>query len=380
MVGIIQEQHPDRARLFMQWKQMDWPVLVDSYNLLGVSAVPIAIAIDEHGVVRAVRPGLDELEQDFLDLSYPEPPGLLPATPASPAVQLLEKPGDAGTAQAWRDFATAQALWATERRPDESVGAFESAIQLEPGHGPTHFRLGVALRKRYDSPRRQPDDFQQAVKHWLRALELDPNQYIWRRRIQQYGPRLDKPYPFYDWVLTARQEIRSRGETPVDLTVEPGGAELASPVRAFPGASQSERQQPDPEGRVFRDPGRLIHVETTVVPHTSADGTQARLHAVFRPVSAARAHWNNEAEPLEVWLDPPAGWVLDSRHGNAPLAPEPVSDETRRVELEIDGPRLDRGQQLKVPGYALYYVCEDVDGVCLYRRQDISFTIEAPGP
>ena len=36
MVGIIQEQHPDRARLFMQWKRMGWPILVDSYNLLGV--------------------------------------------------------------------------------------------------------------------------------------------------------------------------------------------------------------------------------------------------------------------------------------------------------------------------------------------------------
>ena len=52
MVGIIQEQHPDRARLFMQWKQMGWPILVDSYNLLGVPYVPITLAVDEHGVIR----------------------------------------------------------------------------------------------------------------------------------------------------------------------------------------------------------------------------------------------------------------------------------------------------------------------------------------
>ena len=45
VVGIIQEQHPDRCRLFMQWKQMDWPILVDSLNLLEVSAVPITVAI-----------------------------------------------------------------------------------------------------------------------------------------------------------------------------------------------------------------------------------------------------------------------------------------------------------------------------------------------
>ena len=44
-VGIIQEQHPGRARLFMQWKGMDWPILVDSLDLLDVSVVPITVLI-----------------------------------------------------------------------------------------------------------------------------------------------------------------------------------------------------------------------------------------------------------------------------------------------------------------------------------------------
>ena len=43
MVGIIQEQHPDRCRLFMQWKGMDWPVLVDAENRLGVAVVPVIV-------------------------------------------------------------------------------------------------------------------------------------------------------------------------------------------------------------------------------------------------------------------------------------------------------------------------------------------------
>ena len=53
MLGIIQEQHPDRARLFMQWKEMEWPILVDSYDLLEVPVVPITLAIDENGIVRS---------------------------------------------------------------------------------------------------------------------------------------------------------------------------------------------------------------------------------------------------------------------------------------------------------------------------------------
>ena len=56
MLGIVQEQNPDRAALFMQWQQMDWPILVDTFDLLEVSVVPLTYAIDEHGIVR--RAGL----------------------------------------------------------------------------------------------------------------------------------------------------------------------------------------------------------------------------------------------------------------------------------------------------------------------------------
>ena len=64
------EQHPDRTRLFMQWKQMDWPVLMDPYNLLGVTKVPSILFIDESGIIRQIRPPREELE-GFLDQTYP---------------------------------------------------------------------------------------------------------------------------------------------------------------------------------------------------------------------------------------------------------------------------------------------------------------------
>ena len=56
MVGIIQAQHPDRASLFMQWKQMGWPIMIDALNELEVAVVPITMFIDEHGIIRALRP------------------------------------------------------------------------------------------------------------------------------------------------------------------------------------------------------------------------------------------------------------------------------------------------------------------------------------
>jgi len=51
---------------------------------------------------------------------------------------------------------------------------------------------------RYDSLRRREGDLQKALTSRQDAQDSNPNHYIWRRRIQQYGPRLDKPYPFYE--------------------------------------------------------------------------------------------------------------------------------------------------------------------------------------
>ncbi|MCH8851876.1 MAG: hypothetical protein IID41_04415, partial [Planctomycetes bacterium] len=49
VLGVVQEQHPDRAKLYKQWRQIDWPILVDSLNLLDLAVVPVPVAIDESG-------------------------------------------------------------------------------------------------------------------------------------------------------------------------------------------------------------------------------------------------------------------------------------------------------------------------------------------
>jgi tetratricopeptide (TPR) repeat protein len=370
MVGIIQEQHPERARLFMQWKQMDWPVLVDSQNALGIEVVPVTLALDEHGIIRHGPLRLadaESIQETFLDQDY-EPSD--PSPPKRAAAASLEPPAPDAKAAAWRAYANALAVWGREEQQGLVIDAFERALALDPGHGPTHFRLGVAYRRRYDSPHHRPGDFGRAVRQWRAALETNPNQYIWRRRIQQYGPRLDKPYPFYDWVTVARQEIQARGLEPLPLSVEPRGAEFTMPAERFAAAEESTAE-PDPQGRIVRDPGNLVSVETTVVPDTNSGRASARVHVVLRPNLENQAHWNNEVDPLVVWIRPPAGWQLDRRRLTVAGPPEAVSQETRTVEFELLGPDGAEGLPEKIGGYALYYVCEDVDGSCLYRRQDI---------
>ena len=381
LVGILEEQHPDRARLFMQWKGMDWPLMVDPLNLLEVPYVPITLAIDEHGVIRMAELGLedvDHLEKEFLDRQFeppPDQPAISAAGPsAAPDLAALEQAARRGGIERWREYAHALLLWGGSDRLDESMDAYRRALELDPNHDPTHFRLGVAYRMRYDSVGRQPEDFQTAVSAWAKALEIDPNNYIWRRRIQQYGPRLDKPYSFYDWVSEARSDLEARGETPAVLVVEPGGAELAYPAESF-ATSEDPAQGPDPKGRIMRDREGFVAVETVMVPPAVATGESARAHVIFRPNADIKAHWNNEVDDLEIWIDPPAGWRTDRRRLTVPRPQQVVSTETRRVEFELQAPEDAAPGTVELPGYALYYVCEDVKGTCLYRRQDLSLQI-----
>ena len=372
MVGIIQEQHAERSRLFMQWKKMDWPILVDSLNLLGVPKMPITLFIDENGIVRKIQPKLEDLEA-FLNQTFEKPAELPHAAPQSDLDQLRAATQE-DTAQSWRSYADSVVLWGRPTQIGEAIEAYEQVLRKETNHGLTHFRLGVAYRKRYDSTERQKDDFQEAVQHWTKALHIDPNSYIWRQRIQLYGPRLDKPYSFYDWIRKAREEIDARGDVPVILSVEPGGAEFAYAAKSFE-STPSPKKEPDPQGRIFRDRKRFILVETTVVPSEISAGESARVHVVFRPNPRLKAHWNNEVDDLELWVSAPPEWGMESRNTSVPNPPQEVSKEPRKLEFEVYSPENAKGW-VTVPSYALYYVCEDVDGTCLYRRQDIAVQLQ----
>lgn len=355
----------------MQWKHMDWPVMVDSLNLLEVSAVPITLFIDEQGIVRAIRPSPSDLG-DFLNQSFDGSVAPAPATPPA-GLGELEQKAASGNLEALQNYADSLVLWGGESRFDEAIRLYQGILKREPNRAPTHFRLGVAYRKRYDSRQGAEQDFQKAVRQWGAALDLDPNQYIWRRRIQQYGPRLEKPYSFYDWVQEARKEIEARGEDPVQLTVEPGGAEFAYPAKHFE-VREETGTEPDPGGRILRDERGFVQVNTVAVPAAVDPGGTVRVHLTLRPNLQIKAHWNNEVDDLVVWVRPPPGWQVDQPYLKVARPPQVVSQEVRKLEFELKS-AADSTGSAKIPAYALYYVCEDVDGTCLYRRQDISILV-----
>jgi hypothetical protein len=113
------------------------------------------------------------------------------------------------------------------------------------------------------------------------------------------------------------------------------------------------------------------------VPPAAAPGERVRVHVTFRPNLKTKAHWNNEVDPLVFWIASPA---TDHRAVAVPNASTDVSQEPRTVEFELKVPADAKAGPLAVSGYALYYVCEDVNGVCVYRRRDVSVAVPiAPG-
>jgi hypothetical protein len=145
---------------------------------------------------------------------------------------------------------------------------------------------------------------------------------------------LDKPYSFYDWVNQAREEITARGEKPHSLRVEPGGAEFAYPSKKIADSTESA-VEPDPKGRVHRDTQPAIQIESTVVSATYSDKKALRVHLRFQPDMAHSFHWNNEAEPLAVWINTTKGWGMESRLLKIPNPREVIDEAPRTLELEL---------------------------------------------
>jgi hypothetical protein len=370
VIGVVQEQHSDRARLYKQWKRIDWPLYIDSLNTLGLAAVPVPLGIDESGVVR-LEGAAKEGVRDFVEKEFPKS-GAQDGRAEKPDPARLSVPRDRGDFHFLYDESP-EAL-------DRAIKAYDDAVKADDRDARSLFRLGVAYRARYDSSRRQPRDVQKAVEYWQQALALGPNMYIWRRRLQQFGPRLDKPYDFYFWVEEARRDIVARGEKPVDLVAEPVGSEVAPPARGPAGAVPAI-PDPDPQGRIVRDRS-LVTIEPSVVPARVRPGSRVRVRVAFRLGGRDKPHWNNEADPLTLSVNLPDGVTLIEGTFIHAKPKEAESLELRILEFEAAVGEGVKAGVLEIAGYALYDVCEEVGGVCRHLRQDlkIPFAVDPTAP
>ena len=377
VVGVVQEQHPDRALLYRQWRRIDWPIFVDALNLLDLSVVPIPVAIDASAIVRHERIRPSQFVDRFMTQTYPisnQPSGFNIAPKPKPDSSLREARAR-DTAGAWRAAGDAVFLAPDDDPVDRAIDAYQKAIAKEPADGRAHFRLGVALKRRAESRWRQADDAQRAVEHWGIALDTNPNQYIWRRRIEQYGPRLAKPYNFYFWVDEARKAIRARGDKPVTLISEPMGSEIAPPQRDGASSETVVMPDPDPAGRLARDSKGFVTIEQMVTPAEVSPGARCRVRLTFRLNEKATPYWNNEHKGLMTSIKLSPGMTLVEGSLTYPSPRKPETKEVRVIEFEIAVAESVRPGKIELPAYAVYDICEDERGICRHLRQDYAISL-----
>jgi hypothetical protein len=140
-------------------------------------------------------------------------------------------------------------------------------------------------------------------------------------------------------------------------------------VKTLP-VPQTQARPPDPDEKIHRDTDGLVRAEVTVAPARVRPDQAVRVHVVFRLDPKKQAHWNNEAEPLRLWIDPPEGWQVSEQLLQAAAVHEPVSGETRALDFEIKAPKEVR-DKVRLRAYALYHVCDDKGGQCRFLRLDV---------
>jgi hypothetical protein len=337
-LGIVLEQHPDRARLFLQWQGIRWPVWADAMDLLDLDVVPRSFLLDASGRVIAVDPKVAQVRAAIAA-------GGLPEQAAAPPARL-----DDGE----RAFLAGDA--------EAAIASLLQRVEGAADGGRTRFRLGVARMAAAERVGAPVGLFAAALEDWRGALAQNPSQYVWRRRIQQYGPRLDKPYAFYDWVERARSELRARGEEPAALRVEPSGTELAGPRRREPRGAPPGGE-PDPDRRMPALAAAALSVEAAVVGNTEEDPT-VRVHVRLTP--GAESAWNDEGEAAEAWIRAPEGWELVDGP-RAAIAAAGGAAAPRRLEFELR--RTGEGGGA-AEGYVLLDLCTGPEAVCARWRVD----------
>jgi|CXWL01.1.fsa_nt_gi peroxiredoxin len=215
VIGVSQEQSPERSRLLLQWLKIDWPVLHDPLNTHEVRKLPTVIAIDEHGYVQDPHAKIETFESKFVNQTYPKP-----GKPAYYERDVLQDPRvtrriveDTNAAEDWNRHGTSIILsWRPALLP-EGVESFTKLTGKEPKSAVAYFRLGVAHLFRRASEFAQGDDLEGAQKALKKAAALSSSNEVFAQRLlvasgKDTGEK---------WIKLARKEIKARGEKPVAL-------------------------------------------------------------------------------------------------------------------------------------------------------------------
>lgn len=374
VIGITQEQHADRCLLFARWKGLDWPILWDPFNLTGTKVVPRVTLIDEHGIVRATRASIATFEEDFVHKTFPKPATAPPTAPKGKPGTLVEvaRAKEGSSAHRYYDGMSAL-LWPAGRDGERAKTDLLTYAEANPNDAAAQWRLGVAYRMRLDSLERSLGDFQHAVDQWRKGLELDPSHYIYRRRLEQYGPLLTKPYPFYPWVPEARKAL---GAEAPPLVAEPTGSEMAG--KRVLGA-ESDSDTPPDTSKADTSVKDGLRIEATIVWMATRKGQMAaRVHLHLLPAGNRVMLWDASQGPVIVWIEAPEGpFELSGNRLEGKLHGKDPAEEIVEMDFEV---QFEPGRKpwFECSGYILYHARTEPRGPGRPFLQ--RFKVRLPGP
>ena len=108
-----------------------------------------------------------------------------------------------------------------------------------------------------------------------------------------------------------------------------------------------------------------------------------RVRSTFRLNEKTRPFWNNKAgDGLTLWVEPSKSFELGEAELTYANPTEAETQETRVLEFELSVGETAASGAIELPAYALYYVCENKGGRCLYLRQDfkVKFVADPQAP
>lgn len=376
VLGAMLEHHRDRCRLFAQWKGIEIPVLHDPLNQAGVEKLPLLVGVDEHGVVQVIDPDPGRFTQDFISKKFKPSPLAIRA----PVVNLpnpkytARMAEEARNAKGWREHGDALVLAGLSPQINEAILTYPQALKVDPQDSLSYFRLGAAYRLRYDSSERQPGDFQAAIDAWQEAVRVAPRNKVFHSNIQRYGVRHEKPASMYRWIKTARRELLARGETPVQLNVEPSPIEFAKRTKKFT-SSHNTGPANDVSKQETQDGQRAVDFESVVVRSTRSKSKRrhAQVLLIFRPIGGRS--WYKQGEPMRVWIEPPKYLKVNRRFIEFANSESATSGKERTLNFEVSVAKKMRKKPISIKGHAVFQMMDGEEPKQLRRDFEVKFTL-----
>ncbi len=122
----------------------------------------------------------------------------------------------------------------------------------------------------------------------------------------------------------------------------------------------------------------MVSIKAVVVPATKGDAKSVRIYLEFTPQKNLEVHWTNDAGNLSFFPDASEIEVVDQQ-GPGKVPEIPSTTELRKVEFEVR-PLAGKTLPKKIQGVAFYFVCEGLDGVCRYLRQEVVIFLDPQFP